>query len=487
MRWIVDVSSIDGSKPAQNYCVEAESWQGALQAARRLRGDESRMAGFSIDITNDGCRAVDPSKKLRYEVKRTADGTPLTPGGEAPPPSKKRNSGNPPRPEKSDLPRPQAQAPTPPPPVVVAPPAVVVVPPQPAPASVIIEQRVEPPPVVFPPIVVKREQEATPDVPLTYREYGFALAPGTAEDAAVSTLREMLLHIQAAIAPAPAGKLVNLAAFDQVFQGRPPVLPLATLTWKDWKPEPTVAFPRRARAVPAAAPMQPQAPVQAASVVAAAPVPAPMPMVAADPVFPLAQAPVSQTRPAVASKPPLPKRRIRGDELISVLFESMHDLHFLRDSIEGGDFCLNLALEKLPSRFGVVYLYDIDRREFVVVCAAGTAPNGIVGRRFAETETLLSAAMRKRRAVVLGASDPALTEHVAPLGGARDVLLAPVMQAGRFLGAIEIADPTDAVPFNELDANAITYMAEQYAEFVAARGVLLDRERSSQPPAVRTQ
>jgi hypothetical protein len=30
-------------------------------------------------------------------------------------------------------------------------------------------------------------------------------------------------------------------------------------------------------------------------------------------------------------------------------------------------------------------------------------------------------------------------------------------------------------------------MAEQYAEFVAARGVLLDRERSSQPPAVRTQ
>ena len=61
------------------------------------------------------------------------------------------------------------------------------------------------------------------------------------------------------------------------------------------------------------------------------------------------------------------------------------------------------------------------------------------------------------------------------------------MQAGRFLGAIEIADPTDAVPFNELDANAITYMAEQYAEFVAARGVLLERERTSQPPAAHTR
>ena len=78
MRWIVEVGSLEKSE-TQSYCVEAESWQGALQAARRLRGDESRMAGFSIDITNDGCKAVDPAKKIRYEVKRTGDDTPLTP------------------------------------------------------------------------------------------------------------------------------------------------------------------------------------------------------------------------------------------------------------------------------------------------------------------------------------------------------------------------------------------------------------------------
>jgi hypothetical protein len=111
----------------------------------------------------------------------------------------------------------------------------------------------------------------------------------------------------------------------------------------------------------------------------------------------------------------------------------------------------------------------------------------MVGRRYAETEALLSAAMRKRRALVLAGADPALAEHTASFGGARDVLLAPVMQAGRFLGAIEIADPTDGVAFSELDANAITYMAEQYAEFVAARGVLLERERTSQPPAAHTR
>ncbi len=430
------------------------------------------MAGFSIDITNDGCKAVDPAKKLRYEVKRTTDATPLTPGGEAPPPSKKRISGGPPRPASS----------APAPKVVVpkndAPPA--------SAANVTAAM-----PIIIPPIVVSREQEPTADVPLTYREYGFALPPGTTEDAAAHALGQQLQRIQGALGASPAGKLVNLAAFDQMFQGRPPVLPLATLTWKDWKPEPVVAFPRR-RAKPVAAPVAAAVPVAApapvpVSVSAAVPVsaPVPAPVVVAPPVDLVVvadlQPPISQTQ----KKPPVPKHRIRGDELITVLFESMHDLNFLRDSIEGGDFCLGLALEKLPSRIALIYLYDIDRREFVIVCASGQTPEGIIGKRFSENEVALSNAMRKRRAILLAPEE--IAEHATMIGGAKSMLLAPVMQAGRFLGAIEIADPADAAPFNELDANAISYMAEQYAEFVAARGVLLNRERTSQPPAANTQ
>jgi hypothetical protein len=517
MRWIVDVSSLEGAQsPGQSYCVEAESWQGALQSARRLRGDESRMAGFSIDITNDGCKAVDPAKKLRYEVKRTTDDTPLTPGGETAPPARRR-SGNPPRPSSSapradatmkmNAPPSNMALPENGPSVAKAPPVSA---PRPAPAPA-------PAPIAVPPILVSREQEPTAEVPLTYREYGFALAPGTTEDAAANALLQQLTRIQGVLAAAPAGKLVNLAAFDQMFQGRPTVLPLATLTWKDWKPEPAVSFPRRARPKPAPVPVAAPAPVAApppAPVAAPAPVvaPPPAPVVAPQPMAPIPvvaapvapapvappavvvapemAAPVSQTRekppvPAAAPQPPPPKRRVRGDELISVLFESMHDLNFLRDSIEGGDFCLQLALEKLPSRVALVYLYDIDHREFVVVCAQGAAPQGIIGRRLSETESLLAVAMRKRRAILLSPAE--IAEHAAAIGGAQHMMLAPVMQAGRFLGAIEIADPSDGVAFSELDANAITYMAEQYAEFVAARGVLLDRERSSQPPAARTQ
>jgi len=110
MRWIVEVAPI-GSKESQSYCVEADSWQKALQSARKLRGDETPMSGFSIELLDDGCKAVDPSSRLRYQVKRTADDAVLTPGGEAPPPSSARKSARPPRASKrNSTPAPPAEA-----------------------------------------------------------------------------------------------------------------------------------------------------------------------------------------------------------------------------------------------------------------------------------------------------------------------------------------------------------------------------------------
>jgi GAF domain-containing protein len=61
--------------------------------------------------------------------------------------------------------------------------------------------------------------------------------------------------------------------------------------------------------------------------------------------------------------------------------------------------------------------------------------------------------------------------------GARSVIAAPVMQAGRFLGALELLNPLDGQPFTESDANAVMYIAEQFADFVAARGVVTDPDR----------
>ena len=98
MRWLVEVSSL-GKTDTQKFCVEAESWQRALQAARSQRGEDGPMSGFSIELLEEGYRAVDPLARVRFVVKRAPDDMPLTgrhraaakePKGVAPRPSAQR-------------------------------------------------------------------------------------------------------------------------------------------------------------------------------------------------------------------------------------------------------------------------------------------------------------------------------------------------------------------------------------------------------------
>ena len=77
MRWHVEVMSMDKTD-AQSVVVEAESWQRALQAARTARGEKGPISGFSIELLDEGYRAVDPLARLRFDVKRAAEDTPLT-------------------------------------------------------------------------------------------------------------------------------------------------------------------------------------------------------------------------------------------------------------------------------------------------------------------------------------------------------------------------------------------------------------------------
>jgi hypothetical protein len=58
MRWLVEVTSL-GKPEKDSLYVDADSWQKALQVARTLRGEGDPMSGFSIELLDDGCRAVD--------------------------------------------------------------------------------------------------------------------------------------------------------------------------------------------------------------------------------------------------------------------------------------------------------------------------------------------------------------------------------------------------------------------------------------------
>ena len=565
MRWLVEVTSL-ATTQKESLNVDAETWQKALQFARSQRGDTGPMSGFSIELLDDGCRAVDPTSRMRYEVRRAPEQAaavaPAAPGPAA-------ASAPAPVPPTSVPPRPNPQGHTPsrrpvigsqtvmmgssPPAVVEAPtasrppsPPIAVAPVAPAPAIV----PVAPMPVGAPPasgptpstlradvaanvpsqIVFKREQEATESMPLTYREYIYGVPPGTTEAAAETLLVTQLEFVRASLERAAAGKLVNLAVVDAPFEGKPKTAPLATLMWKDWRGAHVIAFPRRPGYVapshtappPAAPSLQPgqfpavQIPAAPAAFVpvpafvsapahVSAPAFAPAHVSAPAPAFAPAPAHVSAPAPAFAptpapafvqppaaaftpSSPPPPLRtggpvaRVRGEDLVADLFEAMHDLHFLRDAIEGGDFCLTLAMEKLPSAAGIVHLYDIDRREFLVTNTRGAAAQKVLLMRHPEDEPILAAAMRKRRALVIadGAqSEAAAIGRYVALGGVHSLIVAPVMQSGRFLGAIELLNPIDGQPFTESEGNAVMYIADQLAEFVGERGVVTDPDRIS--------
>jgi len=168
-------------------------------------------------------------------------------------------------------------------------------------------------------------------------------------------------------------------------------------------------------------------------------------------------------------------------ELIADLFECMHDLHFLPDALVGADFVLALMLDKLPSAVALVHFYDIDAREFVVVRAVGAGAAKVMQIRTNEKEPLIAEAMHKRRAVVLddAATDPRVQNGSWALIGdpPRSIICAPVEEGGRFLGLLELSNPLDGQPFHEGDGHAITYIGEQFAEFLAAHGLVLDPER----------
>ena len=669
MRWLVEVSSL-GKTDTQRFCVDAESWQRALQTARSQRGEDGPMSGFSIELLEEGYRAVDPLARVRFVVKRAPDDMALTPVLDRPSAAPKGTAPSaastdqtvknlPATPSSSSaslngksspsipVPRPGASQPPPAPTaaggggggeerkkgqtmsfgsgeIAVVEPA--------------IERAVPPaigssiPGLPAVKLLTSREQNPNDASPLTYREYAFAVPAGTSEEGAADVLRAQLRYVEAHIATAKMGKLVNLACFDVEFTGKPPRPPLATLTWKDWKGDPVLAYPRRgggaskpprppsqmppsleARAVAGAPPVvvPPAAPVpQEAAPTGAFPSTHTQPMgdgasaqvaaalahaeaqaqqqraaeqaaaqqalaqqaaqqqalaqqqaaqqqaaaeaarqqqqateaeaarrateaaaaaqkqaalkaaaekqqqaaqqahAAQQPQFPIpggqALAPAAPPEPTFTeaeprrspSQPPaggmvktpsgrFVRGRVSGDELITSLFESMHDLHFLRDALDGGQFCLALATEVLPARAALIHFFDIEKREWVVACTRGKETSRLLTMRAPDGDEILREAARKRRALVVPNASNATGDRYRQIGGGRSLIVAPIMQAGRALGALEIINPLDGLPFTEDEGNAMTYIAEQFAEYLGSRGIVLDRERIQNAAAAR--
>ena len=101
-------------------------------------------------------------------------------------------------------------------------------------------------------LVAMRKQEPTESVPITYREYSFALAAGAEPHDLDRHARAAWEQVRDAISHRTSQKFVQIALFDHHFEGRPSRPPLAVLAWKDWRGEPVLQI--RGNAAPTLAP-----------------------------------------------------------------------------------------------------------------------------------------------------------------------------------------------------------------------------------------
>jgi hypothetical protein len=654
MRWFVDVSRVgEDTKLVEKFVLEAKQWQAALQEARKRRGDTGPLSTFSIELLDNGYRAVDPSQQIRYAVHKAPADTPLSGEGApgafpavamqpkiaeqanntdpmaAPPPSKSDPSASGPKtdpmaalpPESApttarmndkpaaSLPlsntermttssavsetastKPNPVAPenesrpiSTSPPEAQRMPAPIVRPPRP---EIPDESATSAPftqtkPAVSPPtshktvesvevaqapdflVVKKREEEPNDKVPIRYREYAYAVKPGTDRKAVEVLLWLRFREVQESLKASTGRRFVQLAVFDHVFSSKPARPPIATLAWKDWRGDPVVqimdaprpasipppavsqvprpestAPPRAEPPGPSAAPLTtpsrpehsvppapapsvaPSAPAATPNVTGTIPpasgpiieitasesipappesVPSPKPVEASvtaptervgastDPAItqqsviiapePKVDVP-PPTQPAVETPRKKTKRRRASDDLIGELFEKMHELHFSPDMVGGVEFVLGVINATLPSEGIVVHVYDINTRQFVIVRALGPSPQSVVLHRTPDSDALFKKGMRATRCLRTpnAKSETAYTDGRFSLLGVAptSALFGPVSLGGRYLGAVELLNPPGGEPFTENEANALDYICEQLAEFLASRPIVLD-------------
>lgn len=217
MRWFIEVSRVDEDAIDERLCVEARRWQEALQRVREYRGDSAPLSSFSIELFDNGYRAVDPAHEHRYVVERAPSDAPLSAGV----PESARPSSRAPRPSSGVTSR------TPRAPSLVPATRELGL----AEGGLVRFQEIQ-----------RRFEEPTADVPISYREIAYGVAPGTSKQAIEQLLFDRLGRLRSEL-DGRRGCYVQLAVFDHVWVRRPIRPPLATLAWKDWRGKPELTFP----------------------------------------------------------------------------------------------------------------------------------------------------------------------------------------------------------------------------------------------------
>jgi hypothetical protein len=268
-------------------------------------------------------------------------------------------------------------------------------------------------------LVFQRNEEPTPDNPLTYRERAYSIPPGMSVSEAEAKLRFALADLQEQLKATERGRFINLAAFDHRWVEQPERPPLVVLEWRDWRGEPIVDYP---------------AAEQHAQIEGAERVPA------------------------------------EPDERLASVFEALHELPHKQTPHEA----MELGLEVLGSTVACAAmsgcLYDINTDEMRFVAATGPGADKTRGSALALNQGIFSRAARDEHGTLMVHTMSDAPDYDPGRDGrdgleTENLLFRPVAHEGRLLGMLQLINRKSGF-FSAADAHLVSYIADRLAEFL---------------------
>ncbi len=347
-----------------------------------------------------------------------------------------------------------------------------------------------------PRLLYERAHEPSEESPILYRERAYLVDNLQSDEELEEQLQAELAAIRDSLCARDASQYVQLALFDHEFDAEPSAPPIATLSWKDWqgRSEVWVRGVRRSSAPPAHDAADGFEPASESS---------PLGSAARDEHDAASEAPQKRSDSGTSWQTPsgsgeyrIPGARevdgaapssarvLAADELVGALFERMEELAYEGNIADGAAFVRDMIAEHIPCDGILLYVFDADAREFVVVRALGPSSRDVVALRTLEAGSHLADALRLETTLELAPVEaPSCAALWAALGvDAALVLCVPVQQKERRLGAIEVGRTKSRARFSDAERQALRYVAEQFAEFIAERPLLVDADAIAPSP-----
>jgi GAF domain-containing protein len=175
----------------------------------------------------------------------------------------------------------------------------------------------------------------------------------------------------------------------------------------------------------------------------------------------------------VPTASPLAERRANADDLEGKLAA----LDGAPDALAAARACLDALAKVVPCRASLVHAFDEARGDFLVVHAHGEGAASRVLERASCDDPLLRVAMPCADPFPWNDLRKAPVDRLArfaDLANVHRILVCPVLRGARRLGVFELVDPTHGGLFRTAEMNAARMVADRYARYLAARGVVLD-------------